>query len=97
MFWAMVQNVFDQSDCRICKSLISQEITNLWSLFCACEYTFSEPKKWFSLGLACASSRKHCFPNDNSSINLDNGDKNMIIVVMITMRIMMIVTLKLCW
>ena len=41
----MTQDASDQSHCKICKTLVSQDIIKLRSWFCTCGYTFLDPTK----------------------------------------------------
>ena len=44
----MAQDTFEKSQCKLCETLIYQEITKLWSIFCAYDYTFLELTNWYN-------------------------------------------------
>ena len=76
----MAQNIFDQSHCKIFKTLVSQDMIKLWSWFCTCDYTcaytFLDPTNQFN-HFAFVSSGKHWFPDDiNYVINGGYDDHN---------------------
>ena len=72
----MVQNAFHQLYCKICKTLVSQDIIKLWSCFYICDYTFLDSANQFN-HFAFMSSGKHWFRNvSNYVINSSNDDHN---------------------
>ena len=69
----MTQNTSDQSQCKIFKILVSQDIIKLWNWFSTCDYTFLDLTNQFNY-FAFVSSGKHWFPDNNN--HLINGDHN---------------------
>ena len=66
----MVQKTFDQSHCKICETIVPQDIIKLWGWFCTCSYTFLDSANRFNHCFCVI--RKHWFPCDNNYVI--NGD-----------------------
>ena len=72
----MTQNTYDQSHCKIFKTLVSHDTINLSSWFSTCYYTFLDPTNQFN-HFDFLSSGKHWFLDDsNHVINGDHNDDN---------------------
>ena len=66
--------------------MMSQEMINLWSLFCACDCTFLESKKGLTLFIVCR--QENLFPANEKLLI------RMILMIMMAVMVIMIMMLK---